>query len=117
MWIPASSYTFDNVSENGHTIEATFVLVYLPNPVLLESTQATYSSMQVAYDVIPEGGTDVIKVKAGEQTGNLVIDRNVNVTIDGGYDSTISNVVSYTILYGTLTITNGTFVSNNLIIN
>ena len=113
-WVP-TQYTFTNVTDNSHSIVANFVLVYLPNPVMLESDQINYTSIQTAYNSIPDEGSDTIKVKAGEQTGYFVFNRDVTARIEGGYDSTLSNVVSYTNLYGTITISAGTVIVSNLI--
>ena len=114
-WVP-TQYTFTNVTDSSHMIVATFVLAFIPDPVMLESSQSTYTSIQTAYDSIPLDGEGTIKVKAGEQSGNLVFDRNSDVFIEGGYDSTISNIVSYTVLYGSLNVINGSVTSANLII-
>ncbi len=98
------------------SVSATFT-ENLPNPVMLESTQITYMSMQAAYDGITSGQADTIMVKAGEQTPEtLHFDRDATVSIAGGYNDTFTAVISDTSYYGSLTISGAPVTVSNLII-
>jgi len=93
-------------------------VVAIPNPVLWDSTQDSYLTIQRVYDNIPSGQTDTIMVKAGEQAPeNLYFDRDVTVRVQGGYDDIFTNIISDTSFYGTLTISGGPVTLSNLIIN
>lgn len=127
--IPAIDYSFTgwtgNCSGTGNcllemnvakNVAATFT-VNPPNPVLRESDQSTYTTMQNAYDSILSGQTDTIKVKAGEQDSeNLYLDRDVTVRVEGGYDDTFTSIISDTSFYGSLTISGDPVTVSNLVI-
>jgi alpha-tubulin suppressor-like RCC1 family protein/subtilisin family serine protease len=50
---------------------------------------------------------DIIKVMVGDLTENPVFNRNVSVSIGGGYDSSYRQVVGATAIHGKVTISNG----------
>ncbi len=99
------------------SVTADFFVSNIPFPVLLESTQGTYLSMQSAYDAIVSGQSDTVKVKAGEQTPeNLYLDRDVSARIQGGYDNVFTDIISATEFFGSLTVVNGSVIVSELII-
>ncbi|WP_303722310.1 hypothetical protein [Malonomonas rubra] len=126
---PATNYNFSgwagNCSGTGDclvtmnaakNVAATFTVIP-PNPVMLESSQASYMTMQNAYDGILSGQTDTIKIRAGEQSPeNLYFDRDVTINLQGGYDAAFANVISDTSFYGTLTLSGDPVTISNLII-
>ncbi len=68
---------------------------HFPDPVRLESTFDAFTTIQTAYDSIPLGQSDAMKVKAGDQgILGLDFDRNVSVVLEGGYDDLFENVIS-----------------------
>ncbi len=74
-------------------------------------------TIQSAYDTVISGQSDIIKVKAGEQTPEiLMFDNDVTVKIEGGYDDSFSSVVSDSECIGTLTISGGQVTISDLII-
>jgi hypothetical protein len=78
---PVTSYTFTNVREN-HTLSATFHCQNLP--VRIPGTpHRFFTSIQEAYNATAEG--DTIQVHAVTLTEDLNFNRNISVTIDGGY--------------------------------
>lgn len=86
-------------------------------PVRLESTFGTFTTIQSAYDSIPSGQTDTIKVMKGEQVpAYLMFDRDVTIRLEGGYDDLFAHIDSETSFSGSLTITNGTSTVSNLVI-
>lgn len=91
--------------------------VVIPNPVLWDSTQGSYMTIQSVYDNIASGQTDTIMVKAGEQTPeHLYFDRDVTVRVQGGYDEFYTNIISNTSFYGSITIAGGPVTVLNMII-
>lgn len=74
-----------------------------------------FSSLQEAYNTAIDG--DVIKGQAVEFQEDLVLDRDVNITLSGGYncDYTETNPIA-TRVNGSLTISNGSVTVENLVI-
>jgi hypothetical protein len=108
--------TYGNESSYSNIVTSPPV-VSIPNPVLWDSTQASYMTIQYVYDSIPSGQTDTIMVKAGEQAPeNLYFDRDVTIRLIGGYDHIFTNIIGDTSFYGTLTITGGPVTVSDLII-
>jgi hypothetical protein len=67
---------------------------------------SAYTSLQAAYNAAANG--DVIKCRAMTFVENLTVNRNITVTLDGGYDSTFTiNVGGQTNIKGMLTTTAG----------
>lgn len=64
-----------------------------------------YSTAQDAYNAAVDG--DVIKLWAVNINENLVCNRSVAVTLQGGYDANYLNITGETILTGTLTVIDG----------
>lgn len=85
--------------------------------IQLQSTFNTYSTIQTAYDSVPSGQADTLKVKEGDQIpGDFWFDRDVTVRLEGGYDPLFKNIVSVTSFFGTLTITGGPVIVSDLIV-
>jgi hypothetical protein len=67
---------------------------------------SAYTSLQAAYNAAANG--DVIKCRAMTFVENLTVNRNITVTLDGGYDSTFTtNAGGQTTIKGMLTTTVG----------
>jgi uncharacterized repeat protein (TIGR02543 family) len=127
---PATNYDFtgwtgecsgsDNcfvTMDAAKNVTATFSVNNIPYPAMREDTQETFTSIQTAYDSVPLGQTATIKAKAGDQaSGDLYFDRDVTFKLKGGYNDIFTDFVSYTLLYGTLTISGGPVTVSNLII-
>jgi len=112
-----TAYDTDGNESSYTNIVTSPPAVAIPNPVLWDSTQDSYMTIQRVYDNIPSGQTDTIMVKAGEQTPeNLYFDRSVTIRVQGGYDDIFTNVISDTSFYGTLTISGGSVTLANLIV-
>ncbi len=77
---PVASYTFSNITAN-HTISVTFSCPNLP--VKIVRTGATYTTLQAAYNAAATG--DTIQSHAVLFTGNLDVNRDITVTLEGGY--------------------------------
>ena len=94
------SYTFSNVS-GDHTISAVFA-VYSSYPVRISGTTPRYfDTLQAAYDAAVDGET--IQAKAGTFIEDHNVNRNISVTLDGGYNGDFtSNAEGTTTLSGQL---------------
>ena len=87
------------------------------NPVVIDGTQVNCTTIQIAYDSIASGQSGTVKVKAGDQSpADLIFDRAVILTLEGGYDHIFSNIIGITSFYGSLTIKEGSVTISNLVI-
>lgn len=77
-------------------------------------TGAMYSTLQAAYNVASEG--DTILSQDIQLTGNFSADRDISITIDGGYDCNFSSNSNKTTISGYITINNGIVNLENYII-
>jgi hypothetical protein len=73
-----------------------------------------YSSIQNAYAGLYSG--DVLQIQADDFSGNLTLDQNKSIYLDGGYICDFSSNTGYTAISGTLTISSGSVTVSNLII-
>jgi hypothetical protein len=73
-----------------------------------------YSTFQNAYPVAANGS--VIQEQAQVFTGDVTFDRNVSVTLQGGYDCNYTVNPDSTTHSGALTISNGTVNISNVVI-
>lgn len=78
------------------------------------ATIQVLSSLQAAYDSTGSGAT--VRAGAKDYTENLVLNRPIAVTLDGGFDNAYQNKAGYTSIVGSLTIEQGTAVISDLII-
>jgi pseudomonalisin len=93
------------------TCSATYGLTGL---LTIEGTTTYYGSMYDAYNAAAGGNT--IESQAVILTENPVFNSPVSVIIQGGYDSTFSSIIGYTIISGTMAIQDGTVTVNDLIV-
>lgn len=110
-----TSYTFTNVTA-GHTLAATFALSTCANlPVrIARATPIYFSSLQAAYNAAVDG--DVIQSQAQELIESLTANRNISVTIDGGYACSYASNPEKTMLKGATSITSGTVNLKNFVL-
>lgn len=110
-----SSFNFSNITAS-HTIAAYFGIdtSACPNaPVrLARATPVYYSSLQTAYNAAADG--DVIQAQNHLLQESLNANRNISVTIDGGYDCTYGSNPDSTALMGSATLSSGTVTMKNL---
>jgi hypothetical protein len=90
-------------------------ITILSYPVRISSPHSYYLNIQGAYDACFDGG--IIQIGAAECTEDIYCDKDLSITLKGGYDSDYSNNSSYTVIHGTLTITRGTVEVDRLVIN
>jgi PKD repeat protein len=73
-----------------------------------------YSSLTAAYGAA--AGGDAIQGQAEVFTEDLNCNRNISVTLKGGYDATFAGNTGFTTINGSLTITSGTVTVENIVI-
>jgi hypothetical protein len=84
----STSYTFRDIKAN-HTINATFIANPTTGPIRIQGTTASYySTLQAAYNAATDGQT--IQCTSAQLTGSLSVNRNISVTIQGGYNADFS---------------------------
>jgi PKD repeat protein len=85
-------------------------------PVWIEGTPAAYySSLQTAYDEAFDG--DSIYSHAGALVDNIILNRNITITIVGGYDCDyLDNSSGETTISGNMTINSGTNMIDSVVI-
>lgn len=88
-------YFTADIAGNYETVKT---LTYTINPNIISINGTPYSSLQAAYDAAQNG--DVIKVQTTIFDENLNVNRNIFVTLDGGYDSSYTAKVGNTTLKG-----------------
>ncbi|MBF0560268.1 MAG: choice-of-anchor D domain-containing protein, partial [Nitrospirae bacterium] len=99
----ATVYTFSNVTAN-HSISASFASQ--PVKRLSGSAITYYSTLQDAYNAAIDG--DIIQAQAGTLSGNLTVNNNVSITIQGGYNGDFtSNAGNITTIVGQFQTTSG----------
>ena len=75
---------------------------------------AYFAALQTAYDDAIDG--DTIQSQAWHLPENLSFDRNISVTLKGGYDAMYTNNPSATTINGTLTISDGSVIVEHIVI-
>jgi hypothetical protein len=95
-----TSYTFSAVTTN-HTIVASFAPVIVTNPVRIVRTGNFYSTLQDGYNAALNNDIIQAQAQAITLTGNLYVNRDISVTLEGGYASDFStNAGNMTSLIG-----------------
>ena len=79
----------------------------------------TYSTIQSGYQACVSGGGGTIQVETGTYPENDIFGSNIFCSLIGGYNSSFStnSSSSYSMITGTLKISNGTTTAENIIIN
>jgi YD repeat-containing protein len=92
----------DVLSSGDFSVEANICT----SPVrILDLTPLYYSTLQEAYDAASDG--DIIQSQAAGFTEDIIIDRNITVTLEGGYNCDYSVRTGKTTLNGMITINDG----------
>jgi hypothetical protein len=81
-------------------------------PVMTSSN--SFSTIQAAYDTCSTGTT--IQIQAIDFDEYLYFGRDISITLKGGYDADYTSNLSYTTISGSLTISQGTVVLENIVI-
>ncbi len=67
-----------------------------------------YPTLQLAIDAAVEGTSITIQTQAQTFTENLIVNSNISITLQGGYDCNYTNNTAETVLNGNIIISNGT---------
>ncbi|HDH10985.1 MAG TPA: PKD domain-containing protein [Nitrospirae bacterium] len=78
------------------------------------ATPVYYSTLQAAYDAAVDG--DIIQSRDLTFTENLNINRNISITLKGGYDCGYTAVTGKTTLSGTMTVSDGIVATGDFVL-
>lgn len=105
------------VAMNADTsVNAVFTSTAGGNPGPVKMNSQYFPLFQDAYNALLNDSTATIYANAADVLENLVFDRNIAITLKGGYDSSFGTSIGQTVIRGTLTITSGLVVLENIII-
>jgi hypothetical protein len=99
-------YTLANVNAD-HSVIASLV-----SPIRILESSTYYGSLQSALSAMNPGWT--IQAQPTIPAGDLTLDRDVEVNLSGGYDSTFSSQSGSTAIPGSITINSGTLAVDNV---
>jgi hypothetical protein len=103
------------VNRNTNTLTMLFQSISFGVPVRINpNSPIFYPTVQAALTDAQDG--EILETLAGDLYENLSLDRDVHVTLRGGVSGSFGSVSGYTTLHGTLTISSGSLVAENLII-
>lgn len=101
---------------NADTTETALFDYDAAHQVSIGGTATTYySTIQAAYNAATNG--DVIRLWATVYNESLICDRPLEVTFQGGYDSSFTSITGEVILNGSLSIANGLVIADGLTIH
>ena len=110
--------TVSNLGGPDTETRTNYIIIQIcPNlPVRIAGASPTYySTLQAAYDAAVNGNT--IESQAIRFIGNLSANRNISITLEGGYDCIYTgNNLSETLLKGMITTGSGTVTIENFIL-
>jgi hypothetical protein len=97
-------------------VVAVFTNTATGNPGPVQLNNQYFALLQDAYSSLQVNAAAVIFANALAVTENLVFDRDIAVTLKGGYDNGFGTSNGQTVLKGTLTITSGSVIMENIVI-
>ena len=116
-WIGCDSASGNVCTMTMDTNEnVTAVYLTCSDPVKNADTSEYFTSIQGAYDDPDTVDGHTLWSQGYVFTEDLYIDRAISVTIEGGYDCTYSTVTGDTFLDGNMTISDGTLLIENFVI-
>ncbi len=103
-----------NPRDGEDTTSTVITVLPCPNPPvrIAGATPQYFTTLQAAYNAAVDG--DTIQALALNLTENVTADRNISVTLNGGYECGYSTHVGNTLLQGMLTTSAGTLTVGNL---
>jgi M6 family metalloprotease-like protein len=108
----AGGLDISNISTVGNTIS--FYVNSYCSPVKLYGTFSYFATIQEGYDAASDSG--IVETVALSFTENLLLSRNIPVTLQGGYDCNYSSNSNWSIIAGSVIISGGPVTMENIII-
>lgn len=112
--LSGNTYTTGVITSNC-SVSATYIPTYTPpNTDIQVGNSGAKATIQSAYNTA--GNDDTIQIQSGTYQQNLNLNGKVLVTLIGGYDSNYSANTSYSVITGTVIISGGPVIVENIII-
>ncbi len=118
---PATEGTYSFIVQVMDTVSSTAIknlsiTIYLSQEDLpVKVSDSYYPTVQEAYDTCSDG--DIIQIRDMDiYEEDIYFDHDVSITIKGGYNYDFTSNTSYTRIHGNITISRGTVVTENIII-
>ena len=114
--VSGNVYSVGNVNAN-HIVHATFQQNHVVLRLWVDTEpyfSAGYSSIQEAY-LAAENNDDILS-QALQFDGDLDFDRDIFIMITGGFNTDFESFTGFTTIHGTMTISKGTVIIENLIL-
>jgi PKD repeat protein len=99
--------------DSDSLLRTDYISVCYPLVNIMGDTTA-FSLLQDAYDDPATLDGDIIQMRAEIFTEDIVLNRNISVTIRGGYNCDHTSDTGLTVINGNMTISNGTVVIENV---
>jgi hypothetical protein len=117
--LPTTDGSYNFVVQITDTVPSTAIknlsiIIYLSQDLPVKESSSYYSSVQDAYDACSDG--NIIQIQDVNIYEDLVFDRDISITLKGGYNSDFTNNASYTTIHGTMTFEYGTVEVENIIV-
>jgi PKD repeat protein len=109
------SLTATNTSGSGVMIKTDYISAGICANLPVKADDVYYANIQAAYNDSRLDG-DIIEVQAGSLTEDLVFDQNVSFTLVGGKNCEYTAAASASTVHGVMTVSDGTVVVENLVI-
>ena len=109
------SLTATNASGSGVMTKTDYISAGICANLPVKVNGVYYANIQAAYNDSRMDG-DIIEVQAGSLTEGLVFDQNVSFTLVGGKNCEYTAAASASTVHGVMTVSNGTVVVENLVI-
>lgn len=97
------------------TVSANFIT--MPPLRIAGTTPVYFSTLQTAYDNAPTGSSTLQAQAMVLPAGDLTMNGNKTITLEGGYDASYSTNTGLTTITGTVTIATGALIPENVVIN
>jgi len=108
------SLTITDADGSVNTLTRTNYISTCASPVRIQGSPAAYSSLQQAYDAASNG--DAVQSQDEIFYETLILDRDITINLQGGYDCGYTGVPGKTNINGTITINNGKAIIENVIV-
>lgn len=111
------SFIYDVTDSTGAGADTTGQIAVSMAPVRTTDPAVQYfATLQASYDAQPASGTASVETLDGTLNGDLTCDRDLSISLRGGYDDTYTGRTGSTILRGALKIRGGVVIVDKLTI-